>query len=185
MAAPEYVPMSPTADPRLVWTSSPRVPDSWLADRPADFPRESQPSGPRLGNPGPDIGYAYKLAGRFHGKLSLAEREDEHDAMAGCMQVAMKRAAMYGRAPVVHDLTIAFTVWGFLDESAPADLVDLRRLLFENVGHINQYMRLRQLADAVPHETLRKTPATVTQEHRADWRSLLDLSALAPAAGES
>lgn len=181
MAAPEYVPMSPTDEPRLVWVSSPRIPDSWLADRPADFPRESQPSGPRLGNPGPDIGYAYKLAERFHAKLALTAGEHEHDAIAGCMQVAMKRAAMYGRAPVIFDLTLAFTLWGFLDEQAPAALVELRQPLFENVGHVNQYMRLRLIADLVPHETLRKTPAAVTQEHAADWAGLLDLSALAPA----
>jgi hypothetical protein len=181
MAAPEYVPIPPTVDPRLVWESSPRVPDSWLADRPGDFPRESQPFAPRLGNPGPDVGYAFKLAEQFHGKLSLAEGEHEADAIAGCMQVAMKRAAMYGRAPVMHDLTIAFTLWGFLDERAPADLVDVRRPLFENLGHINQYKRKRQIADAVPFETLRKTPATITQEHTPDWRSMLDLSVIGPA----
>ena len=30
----------------------------------------------------------------------------------------LKRASLFGRAPVVHDLTVAFTLWGFLDDVA-------------------------------------------------------------------
>ena len=34
--------------------------------------------------------------------------------MAGCVPIAMKRAALYGRAPMIYDLELAFTLWGYL-----------------------------------------------------------------------
>ena len=50
--------------------------------------------------------------------------EHESDAIAGCIGVALKRASLFGRAPVLHDLTAALTVWGFLGDAAP-DLIAL------------------------------------------------------------
>jgi hypothetical protein len=88
----------------------------------------------------------------------------------------MKRSSLFGRAPVVHDLTVAFTVWGYLDADAAPDLVAVRRRWFEGVGHpAHHYVALRQVVDAVPEATLRMTPAQVTEAHRADWRTLLAL----------
>jgi hypothetical protein len=118
------------------------------------------------------------LARRFQGQLTLTPGEHEKDALAGAVGVALKRASMYGRAPVVHDLTIALTIWGFLDK-APDDLVALRRPLFEEVWHPHHYAELRQLVDLVPEDTLRLTPARVTEAHRADWRTLLGETAAA------
>jgi hypothetical protein len=112
------------------------------------------------------------LARRFEGKLTLAPGEHEKDALAGAVGIALKRASLYGRAPVVHDLTVALTIWGFLDE-APHDLVELRSHLFEEVWHPHHYAELRQLVDLVPEATLRMTPAQATEAHRADWRSLI------------
>jgi hypothetical protein len=86
--------------------------------------------------------------------------------------VALRRASLFGRAPVVHDLTVALTVWGFLGE-APAELVQLRTKLFEEVAHPHHYAELRRIVDLVSEDTLRMTPQQVAQAHRADWRSLL------------
>jgi hypothetical protein len=180
MAAPEYVPTDPADDPRVVWSSSPRRPESWAADRPGDFPRTGQPHGARMGSQGPDQGYVYKLLPLFEKKLKLYDGEHRLDAETGCIQVAMKRSSLFGRAPMVHDLTVAFTVWGFLDEGAAPELVALRRPLFEGAGHLNSYVELRTIADAVPEETLRKTPDQVKAEYAADWKSLLDLDAAKP-----
>jgi hypothetical protein len=132
---------------------------------------EGQPRGERLGNQGPDQGFALSLARRFEGKLTLTQGEHEKDALAGAVGVALKRASLYGRAPVVHDLTVALTIWGFLGD-APDDLVALRKPLFEEVWHPHHYAELRQLVDLVPEDALRRTPAQVTEAHRADWRSL-------------
>jgi len=85
----------------------------------------------------------------------------------------MRRAAAFGRAPVIHDLTLAFTLWGFL-EGAPADLVTTREPLFRAASH--HYQVQRTIADCVPATTLRLTPTQVA-ERLGDWRELLDLPA--------
>jgi hypothetical protein len=118
------------------------------------------------------------LARRFEGKLTLTSGEHEKDALAGAVGVALKRASIFGRAPVVHDLTIALTIWGFLGEAA-AELVALRKPIFEEVWHPHHYSGARRLVDMVPEETLRMSPGQVTEAHRADWRSLLG-AAVAP-----
>lgn len=173
MAAPEYVPVDPVAEPRS-YRSTPRRDDSWMPDRPAEVVDGYQPRGEMFGNPGPDQGYALVLLRRFHGKLTLVPGEDEHDAMIGCLGVALKRASLFGRAPVVHDLTVAFTIWGFLDARPDPALVELRRPLFANVGHSHHYQMQREIADAVPESALRQPHANVVRAHADDWRSLLD-----------
>lgn len=171
MAAPEYVPVDRTRLLRT-YTSPPRRPGTWLADRPAELVDDGQPSGPLLGNPGPDQGYVLRLARQFHGKLVLTAGEHERDALAGACAVALKRASIFGRAPVVHDLTVALTVWGFLGQADPA-LVQARHHLFEEAAHPHQYSSVRKITDLVPEATLRLTPQQVTEAHRSDWRSLL------------
>jgi hypothetical protein len=170
VAAPEFVPVDITR-PARGYESPPRLPEQWRAERVGDLP-EGQPRGPRLGHQGPDQGYALTLAGHFAGKLTLTEGEHERDALAGAVSVALKRASLFGRAPVLHDLTIALTIWGFLGE-APADLVALRRELFEEVSHPHHYMALRHLTDLVGEDVLRLAPDQVAEAHRADWRGLL------------
>lgn len=146
-----------------------------MADRPGDIP-EGQPRGERFGAPGPDLGFALKLARTFSDRLRLAEGEDRHDVEGGCVAIAMRRSSLFGRAPVVHDLTVAYTLWGFLDEDPDPDLVALRRKVYEGVGHAaHHYVSLRSLVDAVPEATLRMTPGQVTDGYGADWRDLLDL----------
>lgn len=170
MAAPEHVPVDSTHLVRS-YESPPWLPDQWHPDRPGDL-EAGQPMGPRLGHQGPDQGYVLTLAGRFAGTLTLTEGEHERDALAGASVVALKRASLFGRAPVIHDLRIALTIWGFLDQ-APADLVAFRRPLFEEVAHPHHYPEQRRIADLVPAAALRQTPEQVAEAHRRDWRSLL------------
>lgn len=172
VAAPEYVPQ-PAIQHVRSYSSPPRRPGSWRAVRPGDL-TERQPRGERLGAPGPDQGYVYLLARRFEGRLQLTEGEHAGDAIAGCVGVALKRASLFGRAPVMADLTVAFTLWGFLRE-APDDLVQLRRKLFMEVASSHHYAEQRNIADMVPESTLRLTPEQVVEAHQKDWRSLLDL----------
>ena len=174
MAAPKFAPGS-VPDGQRFYESPDYVPDGWEADRPGELVGR-QPRGPRLGYQGPDQGYALALAARVRPKLVLSDTERADDALTGCTAVAMRRASMFGRAPVIHDLTVAFTVWGFLDESPAPELVDARRLLFAEVRHAVHYPQQRAIVDAVPESTLRMLPAAVAEAHRADWRSLLDLA---------
>ena len=135
----------------------------------------SEPTaGPGLGNQGPDQGYALKLAERSAGQLVLAPGEREDDALAGCVSVALRRASMFGRAPVVHDVRLALELFGFLGE-ADAELVVWRRDQFAGAaGHHGYHVKLR-LADLVPAETLRLTPAAVAAARTENWRTPLGL----------
>jgi hypothetical protein len=156
------------------YESPPRRNDSWVADRPGDVEAAGQPRGERLGSQGPDQGYIYVLARRFQGKLQLASDEHEADALAGCIGVALKRASLFGRAPVLHDLTVALTVWGFLGEAAP-DLIAFRQPLFEEVANPVHYAEQRRVVDLVPDDALRRSPHDVAEAHRIDWRRLLGI----------
>jgi hypothetical protein len=179
VAAPEHVPVDRTR-PVRGYESPPRLAESWRADRPGEVVQHGQPDGDRFGHQGPDQGYALRLARHFEGQLTLTSGEHERDALAGAVAVALKRASMFGRAPVIHDLTVGLTVWGFLDE-APPELVSLRKKLFEEVAHPHHYTELRRLVDLVPEATLRQTPAQVAAAHRHDWRDLLTVESIATA----
>ncbi|MCX7620160.1 MAG: hypothetical protein N2037_04870 [Acidimicrobiales bacterium] len=167
MAQPEYVPRSPAEKPR-VYESPPRRPSSWLATRPAEL-RTRQPLGPRLGYPGPDQGFVLKLAERYKGQLVLTPGESEDDALAGCAAVALKRASLFGRAPVIHDLVVALAIWGFLGPADP-ELVRLRKPLFEGVSHPHHYMALRKIADLVPQAVLKQPHQVILRQSEQDWR---------------
>jgi hypothetical protein len=170
VAAPEYVPQPAIKHVRS-YQSPPRRPGSWTPRRPGDS-ATGFAGGERFGAPGPDQGYALLLARRFEGELSLASDESEHDAMAGAVAVAMKRASLFGRAPVLDDVRVALTVWGFLGD-APPDLIAYRQPLFAEVANPNHYPEQRRIVDLVPEEVLRRAPDDVEQAHRADWRSVL------------
>jgi hypothetical protein len=174
MAAPEYVPLKPTDVPRA-YSSPPRRPEPWMARRPGEVVDSGQPHADRFGSQGPDQGYALKLLHLFDGKIHVSGGEHIEDAEAGCVGVALKRASIFGRAPMVHDLTVAFTLWGFLDESPPAELVDIRRTMFAEVHLPQHYDEQRAVVDAVPESTLRMSPTEVAEASNSNWRSLLDL----------
>ncbi len=165
MAAPEYVPKS-SADHRRVYESPPADPETWVADRPAEIPGR-QPAGARFGNQGPDQGFAIKLANQFKGRLVLTPGEHEADAISGCVQVANKRASIFGRAPMIHDLTMAFTLFGFLTEADPS-LVELRKRYFAAAHLPAHYTERREIAALVPGETLRLTMAEFKRIADAD-----------------
>ena len=171
MAAPEHVPTDPNAVPS--YQSPDVVPAGWTAVRAAAL-GVAQPVGPALGHQGPDQGYALTLCHLFADRLVLAEGEHAEDVMAGAVQIAMKRASSYGRAPVVYDLEIALRVWGFLDQ-CDDELITARKC-FAGVENPHHWSEMRSLVARVPTATLRQSPEAVASAHRADWRSLLDLA---------
>lgn len=169
MPQPDYVPLR-SVD-RVRPTERLPVPEPWTPDRPAEVRSVHQPTGPLFGNAGPDQGFGIKLARHFGSRLRLAENELSEDAVAGALAVGLKRASIFGRAPVVHDFEFAYRLFGFLD-GAPPDLIAARRPLFEAASH--HYEHQRALADCVPEATLRLTPAQVA-DRLGEWRSLLQL----------
>ena len=181
MAAPQFVPADPLDD-GFVYRSPDHVPEAWTATRPADLGRRPYLGElTRLGHQGPDQGYALLLADKLRGELVLAPGERADDVVRGANVVALRRASLFGRAPVIHDLRLALGLWGFLDPSAPAELVELRQERFRGLADVaHHYDQLRDLADSVPESTLRMTAEQVIGSAKAAWRQLLGAQHLGP-----
>lgn len=171
MAAPRFTPSTPSGEVTS-YQSPDVVPGPWTADRPGDLVGP-QPQGPHLGFQGPDQGYALRLARRLRSDLVLSDAERAGDAVAGCTAVGLRRASLYGRAPVIHDLRMAFTIWGFLDPAPPTELVDRRVAAFEGAGEPLGYDVVRSIVDSVPEATLRLRPDEVYAAYPTQWQVLL------------
>ena len=171
VAAPDFVPTDPTQRTR-VYSSPPLRPGGWKAGRPGEIDG-AQPKGAALGTTGPDQGYAYKLVRHLEDRMHLGDVKRD-DAVAGSVALAMKRSGLLGRAPVVHDLTAAFTIFGFLDANPPSELAIWRREAFAEIASHHHYLERRELIDRVPDELLRKPHGEIEKLYRADWRQFLD-----------
>ncbi len=169
MPQPEFVPVKDADAVRPEDVLPPA--DEWRADRPAEITTIFAPNEQRFGHPGPDQGYGLKLARHVAAKAKLGPHEHKEDAVAGCLAVGLQRAALFGRAPMVYDFQLAFTLWGYLGD-APADLIEYRTPLFEAASH--DYWDQRRIADAVPEATLRLSPADVAARI-SNWRNLINV----------
>ncbi len=140
----------------------------WVADRPGDL-EAGQPVGALLGRPGPNVGYAVTLANRMRDRLALGAHEAADDALAVIAELAMKRAASFGRAPVMADVEIAATLLGYQGDVDPV-FVDWRVRAVHGVSH--EYGARRALIDAVPDAVLRMPPqvSTLLVEFRTELR---------------
>ncbi len=171
MAAPEYVPTDTHS--RVPRPGPPMPPSRRSTGRAVPRPGAigtRQPVGPSFGRQGPDQGYALVLARAFEDRLVLMEGESKDDVVAACVAVALKRASLFGRAPVIHDIEIAFTLFGFLG-AAPADLVECRRSHLAGAAH--DHHRCRSVADAVPEATLTMACSQIRASFPGAWRALL------------
>src|SRR5262249_60880733 len=113
------------------------------------------PQGALLGRPGPNVGYAYTLAQRARDRLRLGPFEHAHDAVAVVAEVAGKRAALYGRAPVIGDVDHAIAILGY-DGTAGDAFVAARTAAVHDASH--SYYRRRAMVDSVPDPLLRQRP---------------------------
>lgn len=113
------------------------------------------------------------LARRLVPKLKMSDGESADDVVAGGVAVALRRASLFGRAPVVADLELAFALFGFLEPPEP-ELIAFRRPYFVAASH--DYEAQRHLADLVPEATLRLGSGEVRQRLASTpsaWRELL------------
>lgn len=169
MTQPSFVPITEADQVRSARRL--HVPGSWLPDRPAEIRVPVRRPGRRMGTPGPDQGFALRLARRFEDRLRLAPGEHADDVLVGAALLGARRAGLFGRAPSVHDVVVALSLWGYLAE-APAELVAARRAAFDGAGH--DYDVQRALADVVPEASLRLAPAEVASRAAGDgWRELV------------
>jgi hypothetical protein len=150
----------------------------WRADRPGDgaaVPDDAAPGpGALMGRPGPNVGYAYTLAARTASRLRLSSHEHADDVVAVLAEIAGKRAARFGRAPVIGDVDVAVELLGY-DGTADEEFVELRARLVHDAAH--DYTRRRELVDAVPEELLGLRGSALA-ERVGEWRAQvrLDLS---------
>lgn len=166
MTQPRFAPIQYEDEVRPSYHLSP--PERWVADRPADFSGEPTTVRRGEGVPGPDQGYAYLLAERMTDRLVLEAGEHREDVVAAGVAVALRRAAIFGRAPVLADLEVAFGLLGYLGE-APAELVRARRRFVDGAKHDD--WQIRDLVGRVPEQALRQPPAAYA--HRQDrWREI-------------
>lgn len=169
MTQPSYVPIAETDQVRPAYRL--KVPSVWTQSRPSELLGTTLPRGERFGAPGPDQGYAIRLARRFEDRLVLGGDESLEDAVIGCTAVGMRRCARFGRAPAVYDLEFAFTLWGFLG-GAPPDLLEARAPLFRGVAH--HYAAQRVVAAAVNEDALALPPQAVARR-LGRWPELITL----------
>ena len=171
MTQPSFVPITEADQMRpALRLEDPRP---WVQDRPAELRFPVRPGGRTRGAPGPDQGYALRLARRFADRLRLRQGEAEEDAVVGTAMLASRRAALYGRAPTVYDVEAALALWGFLDDDPPQGLLEARRLAFSSAAH--EYPVQRAVADRVPEAVLR-LPASDISGRRDEWAALVGAS---------
>ena len=176
MAVDPYVPAHPEDAPRRSVDIPPAR--GWRAVRPGDLD-PGEPfgrAGLLFGTPGPDGGYALRLAEAFHDRIGVVPPETAHDAEALAAQVAMRRAGVFGRAPIRADVELGFTLFGWLGEP-PADLVEWRRLAVAGISH--DYTRRIRLVEAIPEWVVRHRTCDI-RARLSDWRHLLGLDASRP-----
>jgi hypothetical protein len=132
-----------------------------------------QPRAERLGHPGPDQGYILSLAERMRPRILVTAGESVDDAIQGCIGIALRRASHYGRAPVIHDLDMALTIWGYFLEQPPVELVAVRAQLFAGVANVvHHYVEARHLVDMVPQSTIIMPLDTIRRATPISWRAL-------------
>jgi hypothetical protein len=144
---------------------------SWRADRPGDLvagrSTSAQPSGTLRGTPGPNVGYGYTLVERARERFQLAAHEHLDDAMSVVAEIAMKRAAAFGRAPVIGDVDVAIALLGY-DGSGDDAFVAWRTRAVHDCAH--HYPLRRAVVDSVPPALLAKKAADLGPDV-SQWRA--------------
>jgi hypothetical protein len=154
MTQPTFVPISEADQVRPARHL--HVPGAWTASRVAELGGPTALSGRSVGTPGPDAGFALRLARRFEHDLKLGQGESEHDVLLGAALIASRRAALFGRAPCIYDVQFALALWDFLVDATP-ERQAARQAAFSSVAH--DYVAQRALVDAIAEDTLRLAPA--------------------------
>jgi hypothetical protein len=167
-----YVPVTldeePRQEPNLAPGSHMPPSGSWRADRPGDL-GPMQPKGPFLGSPGPNVGYALTLVNRVKDRFKLEAHESVDDAAAVVAELAMKRAATFGRAPTVNDVDFGMELLGYRGE-VPADVREWRPDVIREAAH--DYAVRRAVVDTVSSGLLR-LPIADLPEHLAKVREAM------------
>lgn len=139
----------------------------WKPDRPGDIAGAGVPWGGAFGTPGPDAGYALRLAaGR---ELVLAEHEHRADANAAVAAVAAARASIASRGPTKIDVDAAIVILGYDTES---DFGATRAAAIAGAAHHPQ--RIRRLVAGIPMDVI-EDEADDLRDRVAAGESLIEI----------
>ena len=163
MTQPRYAPIEALDEVRPAKHLG--VPYPWRAHRPAEHTPGATPERVRLGTAGPDQGYALLLAEQIRGELELGNGEHPEDALAVLVQVALRRAARFGRAPVRADLEVALRLLSYAS-TVSEETVNARRRLVTGASH-DPWLR-REVAELVPEDVLGATTSDAVVRS-VDW----------------
>ena len=156
MTQPDYVPVAAGSQLREVDPLA--IPEAWTPTRPSELAPlkvSAVEQGKLLGTPSPDSGFALKLARiRVH-KLELAIGEHREDVERAVAAIAIKRAAFFSRAPVIHDVDFAIALLGYGEADIPVEVLEHRKAVVSGVSH--DYFKMRRMLEAIGPETLAAT----------------------------
>jgi hypothetical protein len=178
-----YVPVPLDERPRQQQNFAPGVhmppARAWRADRPGDDRRTLR--GGLNGTPGPNVGFALALARRAQDRFRLEPGERVDDAVAVVAELAMKRAATFGRAPTILDIDFAIELLGYAG-AAPEDVRRWRPGVVRGAEH--DYVVRRAIADTVSGSLLRVSLQNLP-EHLAAVRAAIASGAVASDEGDA
>jgi hypothetical protein len=132
-------------------TRHPAAPRRWSPRRPGELDSPVEvPWGGMFGTPGPDAGYAHRLA--QDRPLALAPGENRHDAEAAVATLMAARASHFGRGPTGEDAEVAELLLGLDDDGAPESAALRRR--FVGLDHHPEAARLAETPGAIRERLL-------------------------------
>jgi len=129
--------ISPGDLPRTTAEPAPAL--RWKASRPGDLHAPSDvPWGGAFGTPGPDTGYALKLASDAVYELDAGE--SRHNVESTLVLIMGARASLFGKAPSADDLGFGLILLGLdssqeIPEAVMARLMESRRHWAPRVAH--------------------------------------------------
>jgi hypothetical protein len=92
------------------------------------------PRAPGFGLPCPDAGYALLLAHRTVDRVVLEPVERRDDAVSAIGTIAIRRAAVLGRAPCIRDVAVALRLLAY-DGDEPSEFTGWRARQLAGIAH--------------------------------------------------
>jgi hypothetical protein len=140
-------------------------PRPWTTHRPGEYRPGEASVRSRIGTVGSDQGYALRLAEGIKSSVVLGHGEHLDDALAVAIQVALRRAERFGRAPVRGDLDAAIALLSY-DRPIGDAAAAARRAIVTGAAHDS--WRCREVAEGVRDDALALGPADAAN-HAIDW----------------
>jgi hypothetical protein len=139
----------------------------WTASRPGDLHTPAEvPWGAGFGTPGPDTGYALKLASQAD--IELEPDEDRHNVESVLILIMSARASLFGKAPSADDLAFALLLVGLDADVGPVPAAGVtaltanRRYWAPRVAHGSA--QARRLVSRLSPELLRLSVADLRHQ---------------------